>query len=688
MRGSGRRAMAVVVTAAAAGVVPTARAAALDPPPTPPAVAPTVVAVSAVDRTARTVVVTDSFFGATGGHRVDRLTGRTTVLPSYRAISADGSAVVTSDGRWLDVDSGAGTALAAAGDTVLLSADGRTYVVGGAAGAPSVVDGPTGRSTPAPVAGRPVALSANARYLVIATACAVDALTGADLCDQTRWDRATGALSVVASRSAREVLLSGVADTGRVLVGAPSRPQVVLVRDPGSPTRPIGPQRWLGGTGELSDDGRTFLFGFVPTSCCGAVAMLDVDTGVVADGDGLGLFLWSRTSLSGPIVGSVRLSGDGSTVVYLTRGFDVAGTELRSFPLPGRSVSARVRAGEALRVPVAGREGVPADASAVALNVTVTDPAAAGFVTVWPCGTARPLASNLNTPAGGTVANAVIARVGSDGAVCLGANVDVNLVVDLQGWFPTGSPYTPLLPARLVDTRAGEDDAVANLAAGTELRVPVSGRAGVGAGAGAVALNVTATNPAAAGFVTVWPCGEPRPLASNLNMDAGQTVAGAVLVGVGDGAVCAWANVATDLVVDVQGWFGPGAGYEPAVPRRLLDSRRGEDDGSPNLPAGEVTVEASVGEEALVLNVTATNPAAAGFVTVWPCDQPRPLASSVNVTAGRTVPNLVLVATGASRRVCTWSNVAVDLVIDRQGAFAGAATFRPLTPVRLLDTRT
>jgi subtilisin family serine protease len=96
-----------------------------------------------------------------------------------------------------------------------------------------------------------------------------------------------------------------------------------------------------------------------------------------------------------------------------------------------------VRAGGSVtELNVAGRGGVAADASAVVLTVTVTQPAAAGFITVFPCGTPRPLASNVNFAPGTTVANTVVSGVGTAGHVCLYTLVDTDLVVDVNGYFP------------------------------------------------------------------------------------------------------------------------------------------------------------------------------------------------------------------------------------------------------------
>jgi extracellular elastinolytic metalloproteinase len=86
-------------------------------------------------------------------------------------------------------------------------------------------------------------------------------------------------------------------------------------------------------------------------------------------------------------------------------------------------------------VVVAGRGGVPADATAVALNVTVTESTAPGYATVYPCGTQPPTASNLNYGVGTTIANAAITKVGTGGKVCIFTQQSTHLVVDVNGYF-------------------------------------------------------------------------------------------------------------------------------------------------------------------------------------------------------------------------------------------------------------
>jgi hypothetical protein len=221
-------------------------------------------------------------------------------------------------------------------------------------------------------------------------------------------------------------------------------------------------------------------------------------------------------------------------------------------------------AGSVTELSVVGRGGVAANASAVIVTLTVTRPAAAGFVTVFPCGAPRPLTSNVNFVAGATVANSVVSGVGDGGRVCLFTMVNTDLVVDVDGYFPAGSSFVSLVPGRLLETRSGPGAATVDglfggvgvRSAGSVTELTVSGRGGVAADASAVVLTVTVTAPMAGGFMTVFPCGSPRPLASNVNFVAGATVANSVVSGIGTGGgVCLFTMVDTQLVVDVDGYF-------------------------------------------------------------------------------------------------------------------------------------
>jgi hypothetical protein len=283
----------------------------------------------------------------------------------------------------------------------------------------------------------------------------------------------------------------------------------------------------------------------------------------------------------------------------------------------------------------------------------------------------------VNYAARQTVANAVFTRPGDGGRVCFSSHVRAHLVVDLQGWFAT--EFAGGAPVRILETRAAGQTGYtgAKPAGGQVIELAVGGRFGVPTGASAVVLNVTATEPDAGGFVTVWPCGQPRPLASNLNVAAGQTVANAVVARPGvDGKVCVYTLGAAHLVADLQGWF-PSA-YRTTAPVRVLETRPAGQTGyvGAKPAAGHVVAlrVAGVGGvpddlSAVVLNVTATEAEGAGFVTVWPCGQARPLASNLNYAAGQSVPNVVVARPNAAGEVCLFALTRSHLVVDLQGWF-------------------
>ena len=103
--------------------------------------------------------------------------------------------------------------------------------------------------------------------------------------------------------------------------------------------------------------------------------------------------------------------------------------------------------GSVLEVLVAGRGGVPANADSAVLNVTVAAAQGDGYLTVWPCGSPQPNASNLNYLRGQTIPNAVFSKLGTAGKVCIFAFATTDILVDVNGAFPSGSSFTSLVPA-------------------------------------------------------------------------------------------------------------------------------------------------------------------------------------------------------------------------------------------------
>jgi chitodextrinase len=355
--------------------------------------------------------------------------------------------------------------------------------------------------------------------------------------------------------------------------------------------------------------------------------------------------------------------------------------------LDTRSNGGKLGPGGSMNLVIAGTNGVPANASAVILNVTAVDESTAGFFTVYPTGATLPTASNLNWVAGETVPNLVSVGLGAGGKVTIYNGLGMaDAVVDLEGYFApsgggTAGQFVPVVPARITDTRAssGQPNHGLTLTAGTTLNVQVTGVGGIPAsGVTAVVLNTTVTDTTSAGFLTVFPTGAGLPVASNLNWMAGVTVPNRVIVPVGTGGKVSFYNGlgSADLIVDVNGYFtdstGTGASFVPLTPSRIVDTRMGG--GAPLGPGATMTVTMAgkggvpaTGAKAVVLNVTVVNPTAASALTVWPADASRPLASDLNFVAGQTVPNLVVVKLSANGQFDIFNafgttNVIVDVV--------------------------
>ena len=366
--------------------------------------------------------------------------------------------------------------------------------------------------------------------------------------------------------------------------------------------------------------------------------------------------------------------------------------------LDTRSMGGRLGPGRSLSLTVAGGgTGAPANASAVVMNVTVTNTTAASFLTVYATGSAKPLASNLNWVPGQTVPNLVEVPVGGGQVTFFNRIGSTDLVVDLEGYFaaPNGGPageFQPLAPARILDTRTGNGAPAAKLGPAKTLNLQVTGHGGVPlSGVSAVVMNVTVTNPSAAGFLTVFPAGAPAPLASNLNFTVGETVPNRVVVGVGPGGVVSIFNGQglTDVIADVGGYFtdssASGQLFSPLAPLRLLDTRSPKrtlgTNGTLNLPMALATVPADA--TAVILNVTVTNTTAAGFLTVYPTGAAQPLASDLNWVAGKTVPNLVVVKLGGGSITLFNRLGSADAIVDIFGYFVPPAVSVSAVPSRV-----
>lgn len=367
----------------------------------------------------------------------------------------------------------------------------------------------------------------------------------------------------------------------------------------------------------------------------------------------------------------------------------------------GAPVGALDGSGVPLKIRVGGTNGIPVDASAVALNVTAVEtqaPATGGYVTVYPCGD-RPNASNLNFISGQTLANSVITPMSANGDVCIYVFGIANLIVDVSGYVPAeGFATVSAANSRFLDTRP-ETEKVGKLdGTGTAKELQITGTAGIPAGISAVAMNVTAVDTEASdvgGYVTVYPCGE-RPNTSNINFVSGQTIPNSVIVPVSaSGKVCFYVYGKADILADVSGYFPTGSLTSLSKPERLLDTRSsskvGTVDGSGLAKELQVTGTFGIpsGISAVAMNVTAVNTEAnnfGGYVTVYPCGT-RPNTSTLNFISSQTVPNSLIAPVSGAGKICIYVYGKADILVD-VSAHITTTNFTSLaSPARLRDTR-
>ena len=180
-------------------------------------------------------------------------------------------------------------------------------------------------------------------------------------------------------------------------------------------------------------------------------------------------------------------------------------------------------------------------------------------------------------------------------------------------------------------------------------------------------------------------CGRLVPPArtrSNLNLtEAGQTIPNQVMVPIGaNGSVSLFTYGGSHLLADVAGYFTAGGGFSPLSPDRILDTRAPGIGYTGAKPAAGAVVAIQVagkggvpatGASAVVMNVTATEADAAGFVTAWPSGAPQPLASNLNLDSkGQTIANLVVVPIGPDGKVLLYTLEGTHLLADVAGWIA------------------
>jgi hypothetical protein len=330
-----------------------------------------------------------------------------------------------------------------------------------------------------------------------------------------------------------------------------------------------------------------------------------------------------------------------------------------------RDTHQRLAAGDTLTVDlsVLAPTQVSVDAAAVAVNVTAADPATAGFLTVWPCGADRPLASSVNFLAGQARGAQATTLLGPGRTLCVFSSAASDVVVDLQGVFVStgGLRFDPVTPDRKIDTR--ESSRSSNIA----VQAP--------AGAAAVAATLTVTGGSTAGFLSAFPCAGTIPKVSNVNWQAGETVAGAVFVPVAaDGTFCVFTSSPVDVIVDITGVFSATGTlrFTPMAPTRMLDTRVGTGGWRGRQGVGQ-TIEIGAAPDSAVAvtgTITMVDPALDNYETGTICGQPAGKTSSINGARAAVIANSLTVGLSPGGNLCITSLVSSHTLFDTTGWWA------------------
>jgi hypothetical protein len=360
----------------------------------------------------------------------------------------------------------------------------------------------------------------------------------------------------------------------------------------------------------------------------------------------------------------------------------------------GNGLTGTLLAGVPRTVQITGRGGVPASATAVTGNLTVTDQTNSWAVYLGPDSTAKPTTSSLNFIKGEVASRGLTVGLSTKGTLSATylstAGNTTNLVFDVTGYFvqnASGATYVPLAPARLLDTR------VANglkgvFAAGVPRTFQVTGRGGVPAHAVAVTGNLTVVDATKAWAVALGPKATPSPATSTVNFSKGQTMANGLTVGLSttgtlSATYLSTSGNTTNLAFDVTGYFISGLGgstYVPIAPARVLDTRVGNGLAgklSANAPrtfqvSGRGGVPANA--TAITGHITAVNETSSWAAFLGPKPVVSPSTSTVNFLKGEIKGNGLSVALGTSGTLSVTylskSGNTTDVVVDVTGYFA------------------
>lgn len=406
-------------------------------------------------------------------------------------------------------------------------------------------------------------------------------------------------------------------------------------------------------------------------------------------------------------VGGITIAGTTFPVIQAGRGVIPPSEGLRFVPLtPCRVVDTRaayagprtgpfgpprLTRGSARTIPVPASSTcqIPTNARAYVFNITLdtveeqTGPVE--MLSIWQDDDLPSDVRMLRTSTGGYIANAAIVKAAANGAIRVTSSHDVNLILDITGYFaeePSGLLYYPVSPCRAVDTRGPLYSSLPPPYGNLRLqarenrtfRLPGSPACQLPA-APAYSMQLTLapgelTNGNPVAFVTAYPTGVPQPNISTMNSLFGYAVANSAIVPAStNGSIDLFAFDATNVIMDVNGYFAPDDGtgrglrYYPIRPCRVMDTQ------DPMFPGGfrgpamtssyyrTITIPDAhcyglpANARAWAINASVAPNAAVPFLSLWPAATPWPNVSQLNAFQGQTVANFGIVPSSESGAV-------------------------------------
>ncbi len=365
---------------------------------------------------------------------------------------------------------------------------------------------------------------------------------------------------------------------------------------------------------------------------------------------------------------------------------------------------------------VAGTGGVPAGVPDVYVEISALSPAASGALEDYDPDDSNPGIWTVPFNAGESVTVGDMVRVSSAGTISVtnassgATDVQVSVLGYIQnsGTSITGDTYLPLPYAGLVDTRTGYGAPQAQIPAGGNLTVQITGGGGVPSDAAGAALYLGAANATHSGWISAYAPGGTDPALRALSYSPGQKVRNLYLGPVSSSGTLTLVNhgsAAVDMMVAAQGYLvspsasEAGSTYQDVPQSRIIDTRNGTGGVSATpIPANGSITFTVVGDDSIPSNgvtavaetVAAMNATASGFLSLYPAGGTDPGNAAVNFTAGDnqdndlTAAEVSAVSVTGQQTIANHSSGTVDVVVAARGFFV--APYTPDAPAPISVT--